>query len=101
MVSSVRSLISSVLFLVLLPELCLAVAQVQVSDPAADVNPFIGTTNGGNVFPRATVPFGMVQFSPEAVPSKPNRFIAAPGGYEFGASAIRGFSLANVEGWGC
>ena len=27
------------------------------SDPAALVNPFIGTTNGGNVYPGATLPF--------------------------------------------
>src|SRR3546814_20622937 len=37
-------------------------------DLAAEVNPFIGTTNGGNVYPGATMPFGMVAFSPEATP---------------------------------
>src|SRR6201992_1606311 len=67
----------------------------------AEVNPFIGTTNGGNVFPGATMPFGMVQFSPEATPVNPRRPIAAPGGYEYRATALRGFSLTNVEGWGC
>ena len=66
-----------------------------------EVNPFIGTTNGGNVFPGAAVPFGMVQFSPEATPVNTRRPIAAPGGYEYRATAIRGFSLTNVEGWGC
>lgn len=70
-------------------------------DILANVNPFIGTTNGGNVFPGATVPFGMVQFSPEASPWRENRPIAAPGGYEYRATKIRGFSLTNVEGWGC
>ena len=79
----------------------ISVAQATSADPAAEVNPFIGTTNGGNVFPGASVPFGMVQFSPEAVPFVPKRLIAAPGGYEYGASALRGFSLTNVEGWGC
>ena len=73
----------------------------QPSDPASSVNPFIGTTNGGNVFPGATVPFGMVQFSPEASPFRPGRPIAAPGGYEYRATKLRGFSLTNVEGWGC
>jgi predicted alpha-1,2-mannosidase len=71
------------------------------SDPTSLVNPFIGTTNGGNVFPGATMPFGMVQFSPEATPVNLKRMIAAPGGYEYRAKQIRGFSLTNVEGWGC
>src|ERR1700744_2012088 len=71
------------------------------SDPASLVNPLVGTTNGGNVFPGATVPFGMVQFSPEATPVNLKRMIAAPGGYEYRAKQIRGFSLTNVEGWGC
>lgn len=70
-------------------------------DRAAEVNPFIGTANGGNVFPGATMPFGMVQFSPEASPFAAKRMIAAPGGYEYRAQKIRGFSLTNVEGWGC
>ncbi len=81
-----------------------ALAQ-QSGDPAALVNSFIGTAHGGNVFPGATVPFGMVQFSPEATPvrspSGKDRPIAAPGGYEYRATALRGFSLTNVEGWGC
>ena len=71
------------------------------ADPAALVNPLIGTTNGGNVFPGATMPFGMIQFSPEATPVNPRRPIAAPGGYEYRSKSIRGFSLTNVEGWGC
>ena len=47
------------------------------------------------------MPFGMVQFSPEATPVNARRMIAAPGGYEYRATALRGFSLTNVEGWGC
>jgi predicted alpha-1,2-mannosidase len=76
-------------------------SMVRAQQAVAEVNPFIGTANGGNVFPGATVPFGMVQFSPEATPVNPRRPIAAPGGYEDRATAIRGFSLTNVEGWGC
>ena len=70
-------------------------------DRASLVNPLVGTTNGGNVFPGATMPFGMVQFSPEASPINSKRMIAAPGGYEYQTTRIRGFSLTNVEGWGC
>ncbi|WP_158917211.1 GH92 family glycosyl hydrolase [Caulobacter sp. S45] len=70
--------------------------------PADLVNPLIGTANGGNVFPGAVAPFGMVQFSPEEAPDpKKARPIAAPGGYEHHLDRIRGFSLTNVSGWGC
>ena len=72
------------------------------STPAELVNPLIGTTNGGNVFPGAVVPYGMFQFTPEASPLPGKKSpIAAPGGYEYRADAIRGFALTNVEGWGC
>jgi predicted alpha-1,2-mannosidase len=72
------------------------------TDPAAEVNPFIGTTNGGNVFPGATMPFGMVAFSPELTPLPGRRFpIAAPGGYEWRSNGVRGFSLTHVSGTGC
>jgi predicted alpha-1,2-mannosidase len=89
----------------------LGLAAVSLGQPAAAtaaqapvdlVNPLIGTTNGGNVFPGATAPFGMVQFSPEESPDpKRSRPIAAPGGYEHRLDRIRGFSLTNVSGWGC
>ncbi|MET0505146.1 MAG: GH92 family glycosyl hydrolase [Luteibacter sp.] len=80
----------------------LPAAVAAASGPADLVNPLIGTTNGGNVFPGAVVPFGMVQFSPEASPLPGKKSpIAAPGGYEYRADSIRGFSLTNVEGWGC
>ncbi|WP_267397356.1 MULTISPECIES: GH92 family glycosyl hydrolase [unclassified Sphingomonas] len=72
------------------------------ADVAAEVNPFIGTTNGGNVFPGATRPFGMVAFSPEETPLPGKRFpISAPGGYEWRANGVKGFSLTHVSGTGC
>ena len=50
--------------------LCLAACNTQpkadfVTDPAKYVDPFIGTGGHGHTFPGATVPFGMVQFSPD------------------------------------
>ncbi|MBW4331961.1 GH92 family glycosyl hydrolase [Stakelama sp. CBK3Z-3] len=70
--------------------------------PADEVNPFIGTTNGGNVYPGATMPFGMVAFSPEETPLPGYGFpIAAPGGYEWRANGVRGFSLTHLSGTGC
>jgi predicted alpha-1,2-mannosidase len=71
-----------------------------VTKPAAFVDPFIGTANGGNDFPGAVVPFGMVQWSPE-IPPEDARRGAAPGGYEYGARRIRGFSLTHLSGTGC
>jgi predicted alpha-1,2-mannosidase len=65
------------------------------SDPAALVNPFIGTTNGGDTFPGADAPFGMVQWSPDTT-SRPDG-----GGYSYNDSAITGFSLTHMSGPGC
>jgi len=71
-------------------------------DYAAEVNPFIGTTNGGNTYPGATLPFGMFAFSPEETPLPGKRYpIAAPGGYEYRAIGIKGFSLTHLSGTGC
>ncbi|OJA21261.1 hypothetical protein AZE42_02535 [Rhizopogon vesiculosus] len=36
-------------------------ANTTITDPASYVNVFIGTTNGGHVFPGATLPHGMVK----------------------------------------
>ncbi len=68
------------------------------------VNPFIGTGNspsppcggacGGDVFPGAAYPMGMVQWSPDT-PTNP------PGGYFYGDSTIKGLSLTHFSGRGC
>ncbi|HWU76553.1 MAG TPA: GH92 family glycosyl hydrolase [Rhodanobacter sp.] len=70
------------------------------SAPAAAVNPLIGSANGGNTFPGATRPFGMLQWSPENTRGKHSR-TAAPGGYLYSATRIRGFSLTHLSGTGC
>jgi predicted alpha-1,2-mannosidase len=56
------------------------------------VDPFIGTSEGGNTFPGATVPFGMVQWSPDTT---------ADGWYQYKDRTIRGFSLTHLSGAGC
>ena len=90
-------------------------AAAQAPDPASLVNPLIGTTNGGNDYPGAVLPFGMVAWSPEQPSNKPRRKVegvpgsmkddrarpAAPGGYEYTATKIRGFSLTHLMGTGC
>ncbi|MGE5242872.1 MAG: GH92 family glycosyl hydrolase [Betaproteobacteria bacterium] len=69
-------------------------------DPASLVDPLVGTANGGNTFPGAVVPFGMLQWSPENTRGDHTR-VAAPGGYQFDAKRIRGFSLTHLSGTGC
>jgi predicted alpha-1,2-mannosidase len=71
-----------------------------VDDPIAYVDPLIGTKNGGNVFPGAVVPFGMLSWSPENTRGDATR-TAAPGGYHYDATRIRGFSLTHMSGTGC
>lgn len=84
-------------------------------DPAAFVNPLIGTTNGGNDYPGATLPLGMLAWSPEEPRNHPRRQVqgvpgsmrddlgrpAAPGGYEYSSNRISGFSLTHLMGTGC
>lgn len=69
-------------------------------DAWSAVNPLIGTANGGNTFPGAVVPFGMVQWSPETTRGEHTR-AAAPGGYAYDATRVRGFSLTHLSGTGC
>ncbi|MGW1357784.1 GH92 family glycosyl hydrolase [Streptomyces chartreusis] len=71
-----------------------------VQDPTSYVDPLIGTRNGGNVFPGAVTPFGMLSFSPENTRGDATR-TAAPGGYHYDATRIRGFSLTHMSGTGC
>jgi predicted alpha-1,2-mannosidase len=56
------------------------------------VNPLIGTAGGGNTFPGATLPFGMVQFSPDT---------NADAWYKYDEKTIRDFSLTHISGAGC
>jgi len=68
--------------------------------PAGEVDPLIGSAGGGNTFPGAVVPFGMVQWSPETTRGDATR-AAAPGGYAYEARRVRGFSLTHLSGTGC
>jgi putative alpha-1,2-mannosidase len=72
-----------------------------VSDPAALVDPMIGTGSGGatvgqvDTYPGASAPFGMLTFSPDT-PSRPDG-----GGYNYADSSTLGFSLTHISGPGC
>ncbi len=56
------------------------------------VNPFIGTAGDGNTFPGATLPLGMIQWSPDTRPD---------GWYHYQDTTTRGFSLTHISGAGC
>jgi predicted alpha-1,2-mannosidase len=73
-----------------------ATAPRLVTDPATLVNPLIGTSGGVNTFPGPDMPFGMIQWSPDTSPSRPDG-----GGYSYTASEISGFSLTHLSGPGC
>ncbi|MFT3733425.1 MAG: hypothetical protein QM776_00010 [Rhodocyclaceae bacterium] len=60
------------------------------------VNPFIGTGGHGHTFPGATVPYGMVQLSPD---TRLNGWDACSG-YHFSDDAILGFSHTHLSGTG-
>lgn len=71
-----------------------ASASASAPDPASLVDPLIGTDGNGHTFPGASVPFGMVQFSPISV-------AAGPGGYRYTDPRLTGFGLTRLSGAGC
>ena len=68
-----------------------------VTDPANYIDPFIGTGGHGHTFPGATVPFGMVQFSPD---TRMNDWDGCSG-YHTTDNTILGFSTTHLSGTGC
>ena len=67
-----------------------------VTHPASLVNPLIGTAGGVNEFPGPDMPFGMIQWSPDTSPSRPDG-----GGYSYSATQVTGYSLTHLSGPGC
>ncbi|MGB7587588.1 MAG: GH92 family glycosyl hydrolase [Solirubrobacterales bacterium] len=66
-------------------------------NPLAGTRPGPRTFGGGHNFPGATVPFGMVQWSPDTTPADVN----GAGGYDYRDNHIKGFSLTHMSGAGC
>ncbi len=64
--------------------------------PADHVDPFIGTGAHGHTYPGATLPFGMVQLSPDT------RLEGWDGcsGYHFSDDVVYGFSHTHLSGTG-
>ncbi len=82
-------------------------AYPQNSDLLNFVNPFIGTDRMGHTYPGATVPFGMVQLSPDTdtLPYEVNGHYNADAykycaGYQYGDKTIVGFTHTHFSGTG-
>ncbi len=81
--------------------------KINAQQPASYVNPFIGTNEMGHTYPGATVPFGMVQLSPETDTIQYSigqgyikdvyRYCA---GYQYSDKSIVGFSHTHFSGTG-
>ncbi|MFJ8750192.1 GH92 family glycosyl hydrolase [Streptomyces sp. NPDC102441] len=77
-----------------------AQAEAPVTRPTAYVDPMIGTANGGNTYPGAVRPYGMIAWSPTSTTGDQTSTGAA-NGYEYGVTRMRGLSLTHVNGAGC
>lgn len=85
------SCVSAACFLLALPA-----AAAPERDLASYVDPFIGTGGHGHTYPGATLPFGMVQLSPDT------RLDGWDGcsGYHFTDEVVYGFSHTHLSGTG-
>ncbi|MBQ4811477.1 GH92 family glycosyl hydrolase [Pseudoalteromonas luteoviolacea] len=94
-----------------------------VTEVVSYVDPLIGTKGpfnhrqAGNVTPGALVPFGMFNFGPEhaytedllaeseriskKILEENKRVPVSPGGYNYQASRVKGFSFTRLSGTGC
>ncbi|MCD7968846.1 MAG: GH92 family glycosyl hydrolase [Alistipes sp.] len=60
------------------------------------VNPFVGTSGFGNVYPGSQIPFGGIQISPDTDID----YYDAAAGYKYDHMTIMGFSLTHLSGTG-
>jgi predicted alpha-1,2-mannosidase len=74
----------------------LSISAAQQFDPVRYVDPMIGTAAHGHVFPGATLPFGMVQLSPDEETSGWDWC----SGYNYSSKTIVGFSHTHLSGTG-
>jgi len=82
----------------------LAIATAQAATPGERayqaVDPFIGTGGEGHTYPGATVPFGMVQLSPDTQIKPRKEAYGWAAGYRYDDSTIVGFSHTHFSGSG-
>jgi putative alpha-1,2-mannosidase len=76
--------------------LTLLASAFAAGDPARWVDPFIGTGGHGHTYPGATMPFGMVQLSPD---TRIDNWDGSSG-YHYSDDIIYGFSHTHLSGTG-
>jgi putative alpha-1,2-mannosidase len=84
------------LFLIIFAVVVGSSAYAQMKDYTRWVNPFIGTGGHGHTFPGATMPFGMVQLSPD---TRIDNWDGSSG-YHYSDDIIYGFSHTHLSGTG-
>ena len=72
----------------------------KAQDAYSAVDPFIGTEDGGHTFPGATVPFGMIQLSPDTQIRYFKQSYPWAAGYQYKDPTILGFSHTHFSGSG-
>lgn len=77
-----------------------APARTAADKAYAWVDPFIGTGGEGHTYPGATVPFGMVQLSPDTRMQPREKAHGWAAGYRYDDSSIVGFSHTHFSGTG-
>jgi len=93
-------LLRSGLSLLILAALTATPAAWAAEPHAGEVDPRIGTGGDGHLFPGATVPFGMIQLSPDtAMPDFKHAYKWAAG-YQYNDPTIMGFSHTHFSGSG-
>lgn len=71
-------------------------ANAAAPTPVESVNPLVGTDAHGHTYPGATLPFGMVQLSPDT----PLQGWDGASGYHYTDNVILGFSHTHLSGTG-
>jgi len=84
------------IFILLLLSVAVSSVSLAQKTPADYVNTFIGTGGHGHTYPGATMPFGMVQLSPD---TRLEGWDGC-GGYHYDDSYIYGFSHTHLNGTG-
>lgn len=83
-------------FILLVFLLILGCQQKQETGLAGPVDPFIGTGGHGHTYPGSTVPFGMMQLSPD---TRKDSWDGCSG-YHYSDNTIMGFSHTHLSGTG-
>ncbi|HFJ9614982.1 TPA: GH92 family glycosyl hydrolase [Stenotrophomonas maltophilia] len=77
-----------------------APARTAADKAYASVDPFIGNGGEGHTYPGATVPFGMVQLSPDTRIQPREKAYGWAAGYRYDDSSIVGFTHTHFSGTG-